>query len=214
MPKIRLTTDDNGIVRVMDVVPKGKVAFTVPSEDPQTRVPLALGELTLDAADKSALAKLQESSGNAAFPDTSAPARFRSYRIAPDTALVLLFGAADNTLDEAFYGSRTALARNGLLPAGAVASEPRYIAPAVVHLGAYDYPASKHQGDAFVRIDVRKDGTVSNASIYVSSGSSDLDAIAVLAAKTDTFTPAKRGDEPVDSVFFHKEEFRTLQPAR
>ena len=108
--------------------------------------------------------------------------------------------------------ARDALGRGGLLPAGTYGPQPHYTAPAVVHLGAFDYPQSRHQGDAFVKIAVRKDGTVAAATIYASSGSSDLDAIALLAAKQDTFVPAKLDGEPVDSVYFHKEEFRTLPP--
>lgn len=211
-PKIRLTADDAGKVQIIDVVPKAPVEFTVPSADPKERLPLALDALTLDAADASALAHMEDARGTAAFPDSGAQAQFRAYRLAGGTELVLLFGSARNTLGEAFYGTRDALGRGGLLPAGSYAPQPHYTAPAVVHLGAFDYPKTRHQGDAFVKIAVRKDGTVAGATIYASSGSSDLDAIALLAAKQDTFVPAKLDGEPVDSVYFHKEEFRTLPP--
>ena len=211
-PKIRLTADDQGRVQIIDVIPKGAVDFAVPSPDPKERVTLALGELTLNAADASALAKSADSRGTAAFPDSGKQAEFRAYRLSAGTELVLLFDDARKTLGEVFYGTRDALGRGGLLPAGTYAPQPHYAAPAILHFGAFDYPPTKREGDAFVKIAVRKDGTVAGATIYASSGSSDLDAIAVLAAKQDTFLPAKLDGQPVDSVYFHKEEFRTLPP--
>lgn len=211
-PKIRLTTDDTGAVDIIDVVPKSGVTFVLPAPEAGTRVSLALGALTLDAADASTLARMAEAKGNAAFPDTGTSAQFRAYRISPATELVLLFSDSDKTLGEAFYGNRDSLARGGLLPAAIGGARPSYTAPAIVHLGAVDYPVTKKQGDAFVRIEVKKDGSVGRASIYVSTGDATLDAVALRAAMQDTFTPAKRGDDAVDSVFFHKEEFRTLPP--
>ena len=211
-PKVRLTADDQGRVQIIDVVPKAAVDFAVPSPDPKERATLALDQLTLAAADASALSKSADARGIATFPDSGTQAQFRAYRLSGGTELVLLFDNVRQTLGEVFYGTRDALGRGGLLPAGTYVPQPHYTAPAVLHLGAVDYPATKRQGDAFVKIAVRKDGTVADATIYSSSGSSELDAVAILAAKQDTFSPAKLDGQPVDSVYFHKEEFRTLPP--
>ena len=206
--KVRVTTDDNGIVRILDLVPdpKDDATFTVPATKPPLY--LAFGTLTLAAADRG-LASLFDSRGRATLPDSGAKADFRAYALSPALELVLLFDDKSHALNEAFYGERLFLARGGVLPSSIAQPGPRFTAPTIVHQGAADYPHTRHQGDAYVRIAVDKTGAVSDATIFLSSGDADLDKAAIASAKADTFVPAKLGETPVSSIVFHKEQFRT-----
>jgi TonB family protein len=206
--KVRVTTDDDGIVHLYDVLPSPKAAVTFPL--PATP-PLLLdfGGMTAGEA-QGRLASIADFSAIATFPDTGAKADVQAYTITPATEAILFFEDSDKTLRESFYGERAYLVRDGLVPPAASASKPHFTAPVLVHAGAADYPSVRAQGDAYIRMSVDKNGGVSDASVYISSGDIDLDRAAVAGARMYTFKPATQDGTPVSAVFFHKELFRRL----
>jgi len=208
--KVRVTTDDTGIVHLFDVLPSPKKQVSFPLA---TTPPLLLnfGVMTLPEA-QGHLKAMTDFSANATFPDTGAKAAVQAYNITPITEAILLFDDPAQTLREGFYGERPYLVRDGLLPAGISPKVPHFTAPVIIHQGAADYPATKKEGDAYIRMSVDKNGGVSDVAMFVSSGDVDLDRAALAGAKMDTFKPATVDGVPVASVFFHKETFRTLRP--
>ena len=208
--KVRVTTDDNGIVHLFDVLPSPKlpVSFALPLQPPLL---LNFGAMTAGDAQVH-LASIADFKANATFPDTGAKADVQAYDVTPATEAVLLFDDANKLLRESFYGERTYLARAGLIPATAASPPAHFTAPVLVHQGAADYPAGKAQGDAYVRMTVDKNGAVSDADIFISSGDIDLDRTAIAGAKMYTFKPATQDGTPTSAVFFHKEVFRRLPP--
>ncbi|GAC1392474.1 MAG: hypothetical protein NVSMB31_10640 [Vulcanimicrobiaceae bacterium] len=205
--KVRVTTDDDGVVHMMDLLPAQKEGFTfmVPGAAP---LPLHFGALTVASADERLIPP--EFRGTALFPDNGAKAEFRAYKVTPSADIVLLFDDPAKLLTEVFYGDRLFLARGGLLPAGSQGVLPHFTAPALVHVGSTDYPPTKKEGDVFVRISVNKDGSVREATVFVSSGDGDLDRAAVVAAQHATYLPAKIDDVPVSAVAFYREEYRLV----
>ncbi len=208
--KMRLTFDDDGVVRMIDDLPaQGRNPnFIVQATPPQV---VTFGELSIAQSD-SKLSSLADFSGTGKFPDTGDQAAFRTYKLAPATELVLLFDA-NQLLREAILGQRASLARNGLLPGAAETKGPQYAAPVLKHQGSSDYPRTAHEGDAILRINVDKKGAVENVVVVVSSGDPSLDTAAVAAAKQDVFTPARLDNIPVSAFVFHKEAFRILPPS-
>lgn len=206
--KVRLTTDDDGAVRMIDVLPAANdhFALTLPTVPAKT---IAFGLLTLDQADAS-LSALADFSGAGSFPDTGAKADFRAYKLTPHQEAVLLFDDATRQLTEAFYGERSFLARSGLLPGTPESNAPHYTAPVLQHEGNADYPHTVKEGDAFLRVSVDKNGAVAEATIFVTSGDPQLDRAAVVSAKHDIFAPARIDSAPVSAVVFVREEFRQL----
>ncbi len=208
--QMRLTFDDDGVVRVIDDLPiqSRKPTFMVQTEPPQV---VTFGELSIEQSEAK-LSALADFSGVGKFPDTGAEAAFRAYKLAPTTELVLLFDD-NHILREAILGQRAQLAHNGLLPGAPEAKGPQYAAPVLRHQGSSDYPPSAREGDAILRIAVDKKGGVGNVTVVVSSGDARLDSAAVTAAKQDLFTPARLNNIPVSAFVFHKEEFRILPPS-
>jgi len=206
--KIRLTTDDDGVVRMIDLLPAANdhFALKLPSIPAPT---IAFGVLTVEQADAN-LAAIADFSGAGTFPDTGAKADFRAYRLTPHQDAVFLFDDATKELSEIFYGERDFLARSGLMPGAPESNTPRYTAPVLQHEGNADYPPTLKEGDAFLRLSVEKGGTVSNATVFVTSGDPRLDLAAVVSAKHDIFTPAKFNGSPVSAIVFVREEFRQL----
>ncbi|MBC5829440.1 MAG: TonB family protein [Candidatus Eremiobacteraeota bacterium] len=208
--KMRLTFDDDGVVRMIDDLPTHDSApkFTVPTDPPQV---VAFGELSEDQSDVK-FSSLADFSGVGKFPDTGAEAAFRAYKLSAATELILLFDH-ERILREAILGQRASLARSGLLPGAPEANGPQYSAPILTHQGSSDYPRTAREGDAILRIAVDKKGAVDKVMIVVSSGDPSLDNAAVAAAKEDVFTPARVDNIPVSAFVFHKEEFRILPSA-
>ena len=201
---VRAITDDDGVVRAIDVAPGA--ARTVRFA-PLPRADLYFNELPLEDADRAV--------GHAAWftrasqlPDSQTPAIARGYHLG-NRELVLFFEAQHRVLREAFFGDRSALARVGLIPGEG--EQRSFSAPALSRPGGADY-ASDEQGVAYVRIAVGKDGTVSNASIYISSGHADLDRIAIANAMQAVFKPAVLDGKPVSAVYFHREDFVQTKP--
>ena len=201
---VRVTTDDNGIVRMGDLLPAPSHAasFSFPAPPAPT---IAFGSFTQDQADQT-LTQYADATGVANFPDSGAAAQFRALKISAMQELVLLFDAG-RKLRETFFGETAQLARSGLLP-NAPAPGKHFSAPALLHEGTVDYPPTRKQGQMYLRISVAKDGTVSDEQVYVSSGDSDLDRAALTGARSDQFAPARDGDTAVPSVYFQRIEFR------
>ncbi|MDQ6826860.1 MAG: energy transducer TonB, partial [Candidatus Eremiobacteraeota bacterium] len=169
--KLRLTVDDDGIVRMIDVLPvdSANPSFTVPSDPP---LHVAFGKFTVEQSEEK-LSSFADFSGVGAFPDTGAKAEFRAYKLAPQIELMLLFDNG-NILREALLGQRSTLALNGLLP-GVQIKAPHFSAPVLQHEGSADYPRTRHQGDAILRIAVDTKGKVIDTLIVVSTGDRELD---------------------------------------
>ncbi|HEY8312870.1 MAG TPA: hypothetical protein VIG51_01735 [Candidatus Baltobacteraceae bacterium] len=206
---LRLTTDDDGNVRIIDLAPAS-------SADPVIVLPapghkhVAFNSTTADAA-KQSLSSFIDFDANAAFPDNGAPAELQTYKLDESHELALLFDTTSHLLREAFYGERPALARAGLLP-DVAKTLPSFKAPVLQKLGAADYD-TPDQGVGYVRIAVNAAGGVSAATMYVSSGNVRLDRIAIASAQHDQFEPALRDGKPVASVYFHREDFvNTTKP--
>ncbi len=206
--RIRLTTDDDGVVRMIDIspAPNNHLALKLPAIPART---VRFGMLTSDVADAQ-LGKAAGFKGLGNFPDSSNRADFRAYALSPTQWAVLLFDDGTKRLAELFYGDRSFLARSGLLPGAPESTAPHYSAPVLQHEGNADYPPTIKEGDAFLRVSVDKDGTVSHAEIFVTSGDPQLDRAAVVSAKHDVFTPANLEGSPIDAIVFVREEFRQL----
>lgn len=207
--KVRVSTDDDGIVHLFDVLPSPKkpVSFALPGTPPLL---LNFGLMTAAQADIQ-YKSLAFFSANTVFPDSAAKAVARGLRIGPLTEAVMLFDDASQTLREVSYGEQTYLARAGFLPPNSVDPSPAKItAPVLVHQGSSDYPATKIEGDTFVRIVVDQTGKVSGATVFATAGDINLDRAAIASAKSYTFKPATKDGVPVASIFFHKEPFRTV----
>ena len=207
--KVRVTTDDDGIVRLFDLLPspKNPVSFALPGTPPLI---LNFGRMTAPQADIH-YKSLAVFSANTIFPDSSAKAVARGYRLSPSRDAVMLFEDATQTLSEVSFGEQTYLARAGFLPANSVDPPAvKMTAPVLVHQGSSDYPATKIEGDTFVRITVDETGKVSGATVFATAGDINLDRAALASAKSYSFKPATRDGVPVASVFFHKEIFRTV----
>jgi hypothetical protein len=188
---LRLTTDDDGTVQMIDAAPP-------PKSDPIL----------------TALAKLAppvEFSATTTLPDNGAPALAQAYRLDPAHELALLYATRSHDLSEVFLGDRVAFARTGLLPDLSNTLAP-FKAPVLEKLGSADYDTSD-QGVAFVRIAVSDRGDATAATTYVSSGNPRLDRIAIASALHDQFTPAQRDGKPVASVYFRRVNFiNTTKP--
>jgi len=78
-------------------------------------------------------------------------------------------------------------------------------------LGGADY-TSAAEGTAYVRITVSSTGSVTAATIYVSSGDAALDRIAVASSIHDSFTAAQLDGTPVASVYFRRVDFTHTKP--
>lgn len=201
---VRVTTDDNGIIRMGDLLP-------APSQPASFRFPappapeITFGSFTQDQADAT-LTQYADATGVANFPDSGAAAQFRALKVSQMQELVLLFDA-ERKLRETFFGETGQLVRSGLLPSAPVAAK-HFSAPALLHEGTVDYPLTRKQGLAYLRISVSADGTVSNVAVYVSSGDGDLDRAAVTGARADQFTPAHDGANAIPSIYFTRIEFR------
>ena len=202
---VRITTDDRGIVQVIDVLPapEGPVSFALPSQPPLI---VNFGMTTEHEADLR-YGPMAAFSASTRFPDSGAAADVRGYRFSGSRQAVLLFENTSKTLREVFYGDTDNLAYAGFLPASPV-TKTQFTAPVLVHRGSSDYPRTKKQGDAFVRIEVDAGGSVSQSTIFTSSGDLDLDRSAIASANSFTFTPATRDGVAVPAVFFDKETFR------
>jgi TonB family protein len=202
---LRVTTDDNGIIRMVDVLAAAgaRSNFAVP---PPASLGLTFNETTLDIAE-SKLASFADFGASAMLPDSGDAAVVRGYKLSPANELVLLFNTA-HMLREAFLGDRNTMERSGLVPRASGAS---YHAPVLQKLGAVDFRGQR-EGVTFVRIEVGADGSVRDATVFVSSGDSDLDRLAVTSAKLDTFAPATRNGKPTDGVYFYRENFIIERP--
>jgi len=196
---VRAVTDDDGVVRMIDVAPTPghEVRFA-----PLPRADLYFNVLPVDDADR-AVGRTANFSSSTRLPDTQQAALARGYQFGA-RELVLLFDAQHRLLREAFFGDRDAIARGGLLPGAR--NDHAYTAPTLKRPGGADYAADA-QGVAYVRISVGKDGRVTHASIYVSSGNAQLDRIAVANAMQAVFTPAEVDGRPAPAVYFHREDF-------
>jgi TonB family protein len=200
---LRLTSDDDGNVRMIDVA-------TTVQRDPTLSIP-APGHkqisfnATRPESARRELASFADFTATTSFPESGAPATLQAYRLDTSHELVLLFDTKARVLREAFYGERPTMARAGLLPELAQ-TLPSFQAPILVKLGAADYNSSA-QGVAYVRIAVDANGSVRGATIYVSSGNDTLDRVAITSALRDEFTPAELGGAPVAAAYFYREDF-------
>ncbi len=198
----RVTTNDDGAIEMLDVLARGATV------GPELTMPLQSGaSLTFGsahAADADALFGAPEFEGAGAFPDGDGQASFRGYTLDGDREAVLLFDAKGGPLREMFWGMRTALGRAGVIP-----HEPApdvFKAPSLRQLGSADF-SSTNTGTAYVRIAVTATGSVSNAKIFISSGSNDLDNIAVAIARGSSFVPATRNGAAAPSIYFERQPF-------
>ncbi|MBV9270986.1 MAG: TonB family protein [Candidatus Eremiobacteraeota bacterium] len=196
---VRAVTDDDGVVRMIDVAPSTgrSVRFA-----PLPHADLYFNVLPIDDADR-VVGRSAIFTSATRLPDNQQPAIARGYQLG-SRELVLLFDAQHRILREAFFGDRDELARGGLVPGAHVAHA--YVAPTLKRPGGADYAADA-QGVAYVRISVGKDGKVTHASIYVSSGNPQLDRIAIANAMGAVFTPAELDGHPAPAVYFHREDF-------
>jgi TonB family protein len=196
---LRVTTDDDGVVKMIDLaIPSGTLGVR---GIPTMPAPLTFGD---DAAVKvDAAIGAPEFVGKGLFPD-GGDATFRGYRVSGNKELVLLYAVDPPVLREAFYGERATLMRGGLIP-GTTPSDV-YRAPVMRGLGSADYQSNR-QGTVYTRIVVNADGSVRAASVFISSGSSELDNIALQVAKHSTFAPGTRDGVPTQSVFYRREDF-------
>jgi TonB family protein len=201
---VRAITDDNGVVRAIDVAPS--LARTARFA-PLPRADLYFNQLPLDDADR-AVGHQAWFTRPSQFPDTEQPAIARGYHVG-NRELVLFFESQHRVLREAFFGDRDALVRLGLVPGER--ENRSFSAPSLTRPGGVDY-AAEEQGTAYVRIAVGKDGTVNDALIYVSSGHTQLDRIAVANAMQAVFHPALLDGKPVPAVYFHREDFVHTKP--
>ena len=206
--RIRLTTDDNGVVRMIDILPAPSSHLALALPGMPTRK-LIFGTLGTDDADAQlGIAADVKGSGN--FPDSGARADFRAYPLNGNQSAVLLFDDATKRLAEVFYGDRGVMARSGLLADSSGDTSGRFSAPILEHEGSADYPPTIKQGDAFLRLSVDKRGTVANAEIFVTSGDPQLDRAALVSARHDVFTPGNVAGTPVDAIVFVRQEFRQV----
>jgi len=206
--RIRVTTDDSAVVRMIDVLPSPSSHVPISLPGVSSR-PLIFGGLVNDEADAQ-LGVTADVKGTGNFPDSGARADFRAYPINANQSAVLLFDDITKRLAEVFYGDRSFLARNGVLPATSDNNAAHFSAPILQHEGAADYPPTVKQGDAFLRLSVDKHGAVSNAEVFVTSGDPQLDRAALVSARHDVFTPGNVAGTPVDAVVFVRETFRQL----
>ena len=203
--KMRLTTDDDGIVRMVDLLPK----VSQPQHaalDVSEKLTLQFNETSDDALK---VLPAPEFNVQGSLPDSGEWAAFRGYRLSSQQELVLLFDA-QNRLREAFLGDRDALGRSGLLPHQAGTGGPRFTAPVLQREGTADYPAGAKQGTAFVRLVVDASGAVQAARIFASSGDPTLDDVALRIARNDVFTPGRLDGAPVSAIVFRKEDFHLV----
>jgi TonB family protein len=199
---MRATTGDDGTIRMIDVLARGTAAGPDIAMPVASRARLTFGKAV--AADADALFGAPEFEGAGPFPDGGGQAAFRGYAFANDREAVLLFDAGGGPLREMFFGERAALARAGLIPHEA--PPDIFKAATLAKLGSADFGKPK-EGVAYTRIAVNADGSVAGATVFVSSGDSDLDAIALLIDRGSTFVPASRNGAPVASVYFRREAF-------
>lgn len=194
---IRVTSNDDGIAQIADVTAKSglhaplaiagsthALAFGAPSSANDVGVPL-------------------EHAISGSLPDTGAPAHYWEYALPASQELVLAYAGAGGPLHEALLGNRDALALAGFFPDTPVNA---YKAPLLIELGSADYSGTA-TGTVFSRIAVAADGSVADATIFVSSGNARLDEIALTIAKGSSFEPATRGGTAVPSVYFRREDF-------
>ena len=207
--RLRLTTDDDGVIRMIDILPSQSDHLTLPLPGSSPKS-VTFGTLTSDAADEQ-LGMPADFKGLGNFPDSAARAEFRAYRLTANENAVLLFDNSSKRLTELFYGDRRFLARSGLLPGAPESVAQHYSAPVLQRQGNADYPPTIKEGDAYLRVSVDKHGTVANAEIFVTSGDPQLDRAALVSARHDIFSPASLEGMPVDAVVFVRQEFRQLQ---
>jgi TonB family protein len=198
----RATTDDNGTIQMIDVLARGATAGPDVPSPLATHARLTFGKTS--PADADALFGAPEFEGTGPFPDGGGQAGFRGYRVAPSREAVLLFDVGGGPLREMFFGERSALARAGLIPHEA--QHDVFKAASLSRLGGADFNKKK-EGVAYSRVVVNADGTVAAATIFVSSGDPDLDAVALLIDRGSTFVPASLNGAPVQSVYFRRENF-------
>jgi len=198
----RVTTGDDGTIRMIDVLARGAGAGPDIAMPVASRARLTFGKAA--AADADAIFGAPEFEGAGPFPDGGGQAGFRGYRLDGDREAVLLFDAGGGPLREMFFGVRGALARAGLIPHEA--PPDIFKAATLAKLGSADFGKPK-EGVAYTRIAVDANGGVAGATIFISSGDSDLDAIALLIDRGCTFAPASLDGAPVASVYFRREDF-------
>jgi TonB family protein len=199
---LRLTTDDDGAVQMIDVIAGGS----------KRRIDLPTGQrfITLNGESRANTVSSFPSDdfdAKGAFPDDGADAAYYGYRLKNGNELVLGFPDTNNgagLLHEVFFGHRDALVRSGLIPQAAPTEV--FKAPVMLQLGGADFRKSK-EGTTYVRIAVNADGSVADASVFVSSGDADLDSIALASARHSAFSPSSRNGTPIPSIFFRREDF-------
>lgn len=199
---LRVTTDDDGSVRIVDISNNADAAVGLTGGAYASQLSFGAGHANNALTPPTEYEHVIKGT----FPDSGATAEYWEYPFAPQRELVLAYDIThgpDGPLREVFFGDRDSLALAGLLPDAPVNS---YKAPVLIELGSADYAVAK-QGTAFTRIQISADGSVANAAIFVSSGSSDLDTIALAVARGCSFEPALRNGVAVPSVYFRREDF-------
>lgn len=194
---IRVTTDDDGAVRIADVTaPRAShVALALAGRASSLAFGSPPGANTVGANAEHVI--------SGTLPDGGAPAQYWEYALPSSRELILAYAGANGPLHEALLGDRSALALAGFFP-----DRPPnpFKAPVLIDLGSADYGGTE-TGSTFSRIVVASDGSVSDATIFVSSGDAQLDAIALAIAKGCSFEPATSGGVAVQSVYFRREDF-------
>lgn len=203
---VRVTTGDDGRARMVDIAAQGITPHAFPV--PGTAVQLRFG-ISTAAQTAASLAPLHDFSTTANDPGGGTTAIAQGYRLDARTELVLLFNPVHAVLQEAFWGRRSEMALAGLIP-GPV-STVRLRPARIEHLGTVA-SGSPLEGRAYVRIQVSAAGSVTGTSVFVSSGSTSVDAAALTAASRDVFTPAMRNGVAVPSVYFARETFARSGP--
>lgn len=178
---LRVTTDDDGVVQMVDVSSPAQL----------DRPPYVLGP-SLSTAD-----------GN--LPDSGDAAEFRRYQGTPPTQIVLAYASNGGALREIFIGTAIAIANAGLVP-GKASDDSEYRAPLLDTIGSADYNGNS-RGVVYTRIAINKDGTIAKASVFISSGDGDLDRVALAIANGCTFEPATLRGRKAPSVYFRRENF-------
>lgn len=194
---LRVTSDDDGAVQIADVAAKNgaRAALSL------SRGTYALAFGAPQTANDVGISPEHAISGSS--PDTGAPAQYWEYALPAERELILVYAGAGGPLDEALLGDRGALALAGFFPDTPANA---YKAPILIELGSADYSGST-TGSVISRIHVSADGSVTDASIFVSSGDARLDRIALTIAKGSSFEPAARGGTAVPSIYFRREDF-------
>ena len=184
--ELKVTTDDDAIVRAVDERPLDEGEAIVVSIDGKPARIKLLG-YTVAEADR-------QLSSLAAFSSSSV----RVYNLTLARQLVFFFDSG--TLTHAIYGEHGAIAQMGVLAADAeLLRNQKYYAP---RLRGSQSPSPGGSHETIVRSQIGTDGLVQSVQVTVSSSDPVADARALQIAKATRWMPAKYLAVPVPAVVF------------